>query len=118
MSLKPVIGHTVVRLHPLSETTPVSLTSGLVTCANMPCCIPGVSGLEVKIGGKPRSYALLVADTVVVKPGGATPEVLTAACNKAWSDVAYFFKVSLSHQLLTRSPLGVFAHHAARLCHA
>ena len=26
-------------------------------------------------------------------PGGATPEVLTAACNKAWSDVAYFFKV-------------------------
>lgn len=52
----------------------------------------GVSGLEVKIGGKPRSYALLVADTVVVMPGGATPEVLTAACNKAWSDVAYFFK--------------------------
>ncbi len=30
---------------------------------------------------------------MVVKPGGATPEVLTAACNKAWSDVAYFFKV-------------------------
>lgn len=54
----------------------------------------GVSGLEVKIGGKPRSYALLVADTVVVKEGGAAPEVLTAACNKAWSDVAYFFKVT------------------------
>ncbi len=57
----------------------------------------GVSNLEVKIDGKPRSYALLVADTIVVRPGGAAPEVLTAACNKAWTDVAYFFKVHSAH---------------------
>ena len=54
----------------------------------------GVSGLETKNGGKTQSYALLVADTVVVKPGGAAPEILTNACTKGWSDVAYFFKVS------------------------
>ena len=55
----------------------------------------GVSGLETKNGGKTQSYALLVADTVVVKAGGAAPEILTNACTKGWSDVAYFFKVGL-----------------------
>lgn len=64
----------------------------------------GVSNLQVKIDNKDRTYALLVADTVVVKEQGS-PENLTAACNKAWSDVAYFFKVSaLSHHGATTWP--------------
>ena len=53
----------------------------------------GVHQLQAKIEGQERTYALLVADTVVVKDEGS-PEVLTSACNKAWSDVAYFFKVN------------------------
>lgn len=59
-----------------------------------------MSGLEVQIGGKSQAYALLVADTIVVKPGGAPPEVLTAACTKGWSDVAYFFKASHTHMMI------------------
>lgn len=57
------------------------------------CLWTGASNLQVKIEGKERTYALLVADTVVVKEQGA-PDNLTATCNKAWSDVAYFFKVA------------------------
>ena len=53
----------------------------------------GVSGLEVQVSGKTRSYALMVADTVLVKEAGTAPEVLTSIANKAWSDVAYFLKV-------------------------
>lgn len=40
-----------------------------------------------------KTYALQLADTVLVKEGGASPELLTAACPKAWSEVAYYLKV-------------------------
>ena len=36
---------------------------------------------------------MMVADTVLVKEAGTSPEVLTSIANKAWSDVAYFLKV-------------------------
>lgn len=40
-----------------------------------------------------RSYAMLVADTVVAKGGGAPPDVATALAPRDWKDVAYFLKV-------------------------
>lgn len=40
-----------------------------------------------------KTYALQLADTVLVREGGAPPELLTAACPKAWSEVAYYLKV-------------------------
>ena len=46
-----------------------------------------------------KTYALLVADTIVVPlEGQASPEKekennLTQLCPKSWADVAYFFKV-------------------------
>ncbi|KAL3130646.1 hypothetical protein ABBQ38_008037 [Trebouxia sp. C0009 RCD-2024] len=52
----------------------------------------GASGLEVQVNGKTRAYALMVADTVLVKESGNAPEVLTSIASKAWSDVAYFLK--------------------------
>ncbi|KAK9824573.1 hypothetical protein WJX72_011424 [[Myrmecia] bisecta] len=42
--------------------------------------------------GMASTYALVVADTVLVPAGGGAPEVLTAVCPKAWTDVAYYFK--------------------------
>ncbi len=55
----------------------------------------GVAGLTrpdaAKAAGK--TYALQVADTVVVLPGGAAPEVVTALVPKGWTDAAYFFNV-------------------------
>lgn len=57
----------------------------------------GVSGLTREdaedAGGK--SYAMLIADTVVAKPGGGPPDVATAAVPKDWKEVAYYLKVLL-----------------------
>ena len=39
-----------------------------------------------------KSYAMLVADTVVVKADGP-PDVATALAPKDWKEVAYFLKV-------------------------
>lgn len=54
----------------------------------------GVSGLtrQDAADAAGRSYALLLADTAVVKPGGAPPDVATALAPKDWKDVAYFVK--------------------------
>ena len=56
--------------------------------------VAGVTGLEREPSGEGRAtqYALLVADTVVVAPGGAPPEVATALASKGWTDAAYYFK--------------------------
>ena len=40
-----------------------------------------------------KAYAILISDTVVVTPGGAAPEVATAATPKDWKEVAYYLKV-------------------------
>jgi len=54
----------------------------------------GVGDLEREPSGEGRAttYALLVADTVVVSEGGGPPEVATALANKGWTDAAYYFK--------------------------
>lgn len=54
----------------------------------------GVAGLQRPANGKsnPPSYGMWLADTVLIKPDGAAPEILTVAAPKAWDDVAYFFK--------------------------
>eukprot|EP00775_Hariotina_reticulata_P011875 gene11875-12019_t len=51
----------------------------------------GVAGLQVADASDPRakSYALQIADTVVVKPGGASAENLCTAATKAWDKVSY-----------------------------
>ena len=49
--------------------------------------------------GKPDTYALLVADTVVVSsdesnsPEKEKERIATHNCPKSWTDIAYFFKV-------------------------
>jgi hypothetical protein len=55
----------------------------------------GVAGLrrEDAETEEAKTYALLLADTVLVKEGGAPPELLTSACPKAWTEVAYYLKV-------------------------
>jgi hypothetical protein len=40
-----------------------------------------------------KTYAMLMADTVLVKPDGAAAELLTSAALRSWKDNAYFFKV-------------------------
>lgn len=36
-----------------------------------------------------KTYALLLADTVVVQPGGAAPEVVTQGAPKSWKAASY-----------------------------
>ncbi|EFN58683.1 hypothetical protein CHLNCDRAFT_140286 [Chlorella variabilis] len=54
----------------------------------------GVSGLmrEDAESDAGKSYAMLVADTVVCKPGGAPPDVATTLAPKDWKEVAYYLK--------------------------
>jgi len=40
-----------------------------------------------------KTYAMLIADTVVVKAGGGPPDLATALAPKDWKDVAYYLKV-------------------------
>lgn len=40
--------------------------------------------------GAEQTYAILLADTVVVRGGGQSPEVATIAASKDWEEVAYF----------------------------
>ena len=42
-----------------------------------------------------KTYAMLIADTVVVKAGGGPPDVATALAPRDWKDVAYYLKVRL-----------------------
>ena len=63
-------------------------------------CVSGVAGLtrpDAKAKDAGKTYALQVADTVVVQPGGAAPEVVTALVPKGWTDAAYFFNVRAHH---------------------
>ncbi|GAB4820394.1 hypothetical protein N2152v2_007440 [Parachlorella kessleri] len=39
-----------------------------------------------------RRYAMLVADTVIIKAGGGAPDYATAAAPKDWKEVAYYLK--------------------------
>ena len=56
----------------------------------------GVADLQRPDPGKGQagSYALLVADTYLVAPEAGSPaECLTQAVSRAWSEIAYYFKV-------------------------
>ena len=67
----------------------------------------GVAGLQRPDAAKAaaKMYALQVADTVVVQPGGAPPEVVTALAPKGWTDAAYFFNVRTYSCQSLASPL-------------
>ena len=41
-----------------------------------------------------KTYAIYLADTVIVTPGGAAAEVATGGTAKEWKEVAYYLKVS------------------------
>lgn len=41
-----------------------------------------------------KKYAIFLADTVVVTPGGSPPDVATLATPKEWKEIAYFLNVS------------------------
>ena len=56
----------------------------------LPTCTAGGSGLQREDAeGDGKIYALLLADTVVVKAGGGPPDVATALAPKDWKEVAY-----------------------------
>lgn len=65
--------------------------------------VAGVAGLSRPDAAKgaAKTYALQVADTVVVQPGGAAPEVVTALVPKGWTDAAYFFNVRSNNPAVT-----------------
>ena len=50
---------------------------------------------------KPKDYALLVADTIIVtadsdpSPEKEKERITTQNCPKSWTEIAYFFKVIL-----------------------
>jgi hypothetical protein len=48
-----------------------------------------------------RSYAMLVADTVACRPGGAPPDLATALAPKDWKEVAYYLKVRKADPIKT-----------------
>ncbi len=45
-----------------------------------------------KSDGSTIQYAILLSDTVVITPGGTTPDLATLSAHKNWKDVAYFLK--------------------------
>lgn len=59
---------------------------------------PGASGLRREDADteEAKTYAMLMADTVLVKGQGEAPEVLTTVALRSWKDNAYFFKVGPS----------------------
>lgn len=52
---------------------------------------PGVADLQRgdTEDARAKTYALLLADTVVVQPGGGGPEVVTAGAPKSWKAASY-----------------------------
>lgn len=70
-----------------SNTTPVQ--AGMILNVTV-----GVSGLRREDADteEAKTYAMLMADTVLVKPDGAAAELLTSAALRSWKDNAYFFK--------------------------
>lgn len=52
---------------------------------------PGVADLQRSDtdDARAKTYALLLADTVVVQPGGAAPEVVTQGAPKSWKAASY-----------------------------
>ncbi len=54
----------------------------------------GISGLERTDASdeEGKTYALFLADTVVVTAGGSPPDIATLTTPKEWKDVAYFVK--------------------------
>lgn len=59
-----------------------------------------------------KTYAVYLADTVVVKPEGASPEVATPKPPSDWKEVAYYFKVRQSMSCR----LCVSSHSCVMLC--
>ena len=58
-------------------------------CYNVQIALAGLTNEAAKEGSKARTYAVMIADTVVVGAGGAKPEVMTAGVTKALKDIAY-----------------------------
>ena len=50
-----------------------------------------------------KSYALAMADTVLVPEGGSATELLTAGAPRGWTDNAYFFNVRLIRAAVRRA---------------
>ena len=75
----------------------ISADAMLLRC----CALAGVSSLEREDaedeGG--RRYAMMVADTVVAKAGGAPPDVCTVSTPKDWKEVAYYLKVGRTKEM-------------------
>ena len=60
-------------------------------------CATGVTGLTRADAATEaaKTYAIALADTVLVPDGGAGAELLTANAARTWTDNAYFFNVRL-----------------------
>ena len=60
-------------------------------------CPAGVTGLTRADAATEaaKTYAIALADTVLVTEGGSGAELLTANAARTWKDNAYFFNVRL-----------------------
>jgi nucleosome binding factor SPN SPT16 subunit len=74
-------------LGPKSRGAVQKIRSG--QCYNVQIALAGLTNEKAKEGSKGRAYAVLVADTAVVRVDGAAPEVLTSGATKALKDIAY-----------------------------
>jgi len=58
-------------------------------CYNIRIALSGLINEAAKESSKARNWAIIIADTVIVAAGGASPEVLTGGVGKALKDAAY-----------------------------
>jgi nucleosome binding factor SPN SPT16 subunit len=82
----------IIGLELKDNTQNLSATNDKVVKAGMTFNVTvGVAGLERKDAGdgQAKTYALLLSDTVVVKPTGTPAEVVTLT-TKDWKEIAYF----------------------------
>ena len=58
-------------------------------CFNLQIALADLTNEEAKEGSKARKWAIMIADTVLISPAGAAPEVLTNSVKKGVKDIAY-----------------------------
>ena len=56
---------------------------------NVQIALADLTNEEAKVGSKAHTWAIMIADTVLISPAGAPPEILTKAVKKKVKDVAY-----------------------------
>eukprot|EP00798_Chlamydomonas_sp_ICE-L_P025578 gene25578-11229_t len=86
-----------------SSTVLASKNTGTVRAGMVFNVVVGAQGLEDSSAkdAKSRTYAIQIADTVVVMAGGKPPEVATSSCPRNWDKISYTLKMDLAFEDMT-----------------